>query len=690
MDRLEDFYQKNKTKLNDKEKQYMQSRILTAYTLENLEKKALQDIGEGKAPKKAELEVNKGFLGLKDMKTEKQDTYNGCWSCAYSLMLKSRGIDLSQKEVRNYRAEFKEDGPQPGGEYLQRMNGDRGNSVYDNADLMMKVLPNTSMKHIDFNPMQRMYLRNAGATGQPLTTQEMSACEETYKKQVSNYITETVRKVLTEQQTPVVMNLGSSHYVTITGISEDGKTLRYEDSQTSLGERSTKYQSIDELVQDRLMDTPGKDVLKGLSFTWMQDINTPVYDAQKVSNGIQSFSLRDNVPDAAKADSQGNVTLSDAPAPEKLPQGDEVLKGDFFDEVPQYEAISAGDGLKHYGQLRGRELTQNLALDQNVLDMQIGQKIQNFADGKFFIATEHEYIPNKVYYKNDPQLTAENLFYDGSAELDEMDMLPLVQTTVTYRDYLNLQQQEYAKPGSDKPAIMAKVYALNKLRDDTKSGWESEVSLDLVTGLATIAKPAAQSLYARDDKTANMVNANDGQDLVTSIDFLAKPYSLGANDPNVNARKDAVRTAYDAMKASGTGTDWFGRTRAANSDEYNDFLTAVGAYNKVLEKGKVPTPLMTHMVVSQGLRYIGDKYTKRSTPSGEARFNHTMEVLRVTMPEQEYKKLLGDINRARKVEPGDKNYIGYDTYKPQSWKEPKAPEEPQNPQVQNAPQAGNA
>ena len=48
-----------------------------------------------------------------------------------------------------------------------------------------------------------------------------------------------------------------------------------------------------------------------------------------------------------------------------------------------------------------------------------------------------------------------------------------------------------------------------------------------------------------------------------------------------------------------------------------------------------------------------------------------MEILRVTMPEDKYRQLLADINAARKAEPGSKNYIDYDTYRPANWTDPK-------------------
>lgn len=284
-----------------------------------------------------------------------------------------------------------------------------------------------------------------------------------------------------------------------------------------------------------------------------------------------------------------------------------------------------------------------MALNQNVLQFPIDKKIENFDKGKFFIATEHEYIPKKVYYKKDPQIAENSLFVEDGFEQDPLEELGKapIGKSMTYAQYIDLQQQAYRKPGANKPEIMAKVYAANKLQADSHAGLNDTADTGLITSLAIIAYPAA------------------------------KPYSFGTNDPNAKARKDAIKTACDAFKASGTGKDWLGRTRKSNSDEFKEMLITVNAYNSVLDKGRVPTPLMTHMVVSKTLQYISDKYTVRDTKSGAERFDHAMEILRVTMPEDKYRQLLADINKARKALPGSKHYIGYDTYKPANWTDPK-------------------
>ena len=680
IDRLEVFYRENKSKFNAKEKQYMQSRILTAHNLEKIEKNSLKRIARGEAFPKAEAEFSNGFLGLKNLHTERQTAHNGCWSCAYSLLLKSRGINLSQKEIRNYRAEFDVEGPQHSAEYMERMNSDQANSVYDNSDLLMKVLPNTAMKTVDFNSMETAYLRYAGPNGTALDHAEILACQKAYKKQVSEYISTTVTKAMTEDQAPIIMNLGNNHYVTITGISEDGKTLRFEDSLAKEGESTTKYQTIESIVEQRLLDTPGRDYLKGLSLTWMRDIAAPEYDAQKYNAGEQGFSAREDAPETAVVDRDGNVMLGDAAAADEAQQGQgDAFGEDFLDKKARYGAITAGNGNPGFGQLKGGELTQQVALNQDVLQFQIDKKIENFDRGKFFIATEHEYIPKKVYYKKDPKLVEESLNaeddFDDLDPIDELEKAPLGKS-MTYRQYIERQQQEYHNPGSNKPELIAKVYAANKLMADSRATLDDIADTGVITSLAIIAGPAAKQLNDFDPMAANMVNINNGMDIVTSIDTITKPYSFGKNDPNADARKTAVKTACDALKASGTGKDWFGRTRKANSDKYREMISTANAYNSVLDKGNVPTALMTHMVVSKTLDYISDKYTVRDTTSGAQRFDHAMEILRVTMPEDQYRQLLADINRARKAAPGSKNFIDHDTYRPATWADPQ-PDQPE-------------
>ena len=106
---LKDFRDKNAAALNQPKnapaKQYLDARIRVADKVEQLGEKAKANAALGKKPKKHEVVATEdGFIGMPDLKYDNfQTSGNGCWSCAYSLLLKSRGVDLSQEEIRCWR-----------------------------------------------------------------------------------------------------------------------------------------------------------------------------------------------------------------------------------------------------------------------------------------------------------------------------------------------------------------------------------------------------------------------------------------------------------------------------------------------------------------------------------------------------------------------------------------------------------
>ena len=74
----------------------------------------------------------------------KQDTVNGCWSCAMEVLFKTMGIQLDQSQIRAYKPDFVnlKDGPQSPRE-IDTILSDSMYSIQEYAELVGKVSPNT-------------------------------------------------------------------------------------------------------------------------------------------------------------------------------------------------------------------------------------------------------------------------------------------------------------------------------------------------------------------------------------------------------------------------------------------------------------------------------------------------------------------------------------------------------------------
>ena len=111
---LRKFQYEHRNELNEPKnapaKKYMEARIKTAEKLDLLEKKKKFSAAQGKMPPKLSLDTKGGFIGFSTIKyPDYQTSANGCWSASYSLLLKSRGVDLSQEEIRQWRPDYPEE-----------------------------------------------------------------------------------------------------------------------------------------------------------------------------------------------------------------------------------------------------------------------------------------------------------------------------------------------------------------------------------------------------------------------------------------------------------------------------------------------------------------------------------------------------------------------------------------------------
>ena len=162
-------FRKNNEKALDKEenaraKKYLEERIRVAEKLAALEKQAKENAALGKETPKPVLDEKDGFQGFSNLTySGPQTSFNGCWSCAYSLLLKSRGVDLTQEEVRAWRPDYPPNTPpEEKANYarLEVMNTDAANAILPNSDLAAQLLPNTAVDQLHINGFNEDFVSN--------------------------------------------------------------------------------------------------------------------------------------------------------------------------------------------------------------------------------------------------------------------------------------------------------------------------------------------------------------------------------------------------------------------------------------------------------------------------------------------------------------------------------------------------
>ena len=384
---LTDFQEKHEKELDDPKneaaKEYLDARIQTAKRFQDRERKAKLDAFNKKTPPKLEVDNVDGIVGFSNLKyPDYQTSSNGCWSISYSTLLRSRGVDISQEEIRRWRPDYPEDiDPAKKATPARKlaMNSDTGNDIFTNADLLGKVLPNTALNQLRIEPFETEPLL---LNGKPLEKNQIEIVKAEYKAQVKMNLQKTIMEAIQTHRSPVAATW-DGHFVTITGISPDGKTLRYEESLgAEKKEKRTRTMSIDELVDQGLEEHDhGKEHYErgdGLQLNWLSDLPVAEYG-------------------------------SDAPQPSLDSTGNNFVSveedGSVSIDVPQMAEGFSRAGNPSDGQIHGASVEQLMNLDQTNLTEKLGGELKGwgFGDGVMFGA-KSTYYPDRVMRPGDPDL----------------------------------------------------------------------------------------------------------------------------------------------------------------------------------------------------------------------------------------------------------------------------------------------
>lgn len=160
---------------------------------------------------------------------QKQGTGNGCWSCSYSLMLQSRGVNIPQEIIRAYHNDTRKNEK---ASEAEAVNFDVPLNPAEKTDILMKLVPNTAMKETYIKITDKDVAFFEADLVDPVERLKFGCNKMTHdvKKEVAQAMKTHIRKCIAEEHSPVGL-LISGHFVTVVGMTIDDNILIYNSSE---------------------------------------------------------------------------------------------------------------------------------------------------------------------------------------------------------------------------------------------------------------------------------------------------------------------------------------------------------------------------------------------------------------------------------------------------------------------------
>ncbi len=530
---LKNFFDNKGSKLNQEEFEYLKARIISAEEIERLKKKALKDLAEGKEHPVQEVDNTDGFSGFSNLKySELQTSSNGCWSCAYSLLLKSRGVDISQEKIRAWRPDYpeSEEGATPAADNLCFMrNADTSMEIPHNVDMLSQLVPNTAMASLTLTPLvpdDIMLIDPKTNAPVEMTVAHITAIKEHHKNEVIKTLRETVTKAIEEDRSPVALVV-DGHYITVTGIDKKGN-LRYEDSRSDDG-KTTHYMSLDELYRMGCEEhykqvdayTKVKVPPRGIALNWLKDLKVPEYSQGQIS----------------KPDYKGNEDVISVD-----------LEGNVKVDVPLTDTYRTNIGNPAEGNITTKGVSNLSVMDTSALEKKLGCKVSSYGpNGGYSFGNMDIYYPTKVCAKNDPRLIAD-MSLEGDRQIRE-----LADDLISISDKDSISKKPWAAELKQQAQNILLLTKKNVEPDDRKKAEDSlkalPAFLSQMDGEKSVLKRIFDDGYilAHTEYKAKMIGAlnslNDKLDLGMDIaSAMGKP--AGTRYTEGDARTDAEINTY--------------------------------------------------------------------------------------------------------------------------------------------------
>jgi hypothetical protein len=214
---------------------------------------------------------------------EHQTSGNGCWSVAYSNLLQSQGIKLSQQEIRAYR-QTKD--PVAAGKLTEAeaeiLFNDKVANPFEKRDILHTLLPGKAMQEVVFS-----------------FTEEGD--RRTQLKRTEDFLKKHIKEALDVNHSPVALLVGG-HYQTIVGYN--GDTLLYKDSlphEDLIGRLTPPNTTYDDLsfrsLAERVIDSSEPVVLDSLiDVEKLPDVKADVADEASNPGSYAFLNIDSGVP----------------------------------------------------------------------------------------------------------------------------------------------------------------------------------------------------------------------------------------------------------------------------------------------------------------------------------------------------------------------------------------------------------
>ena len=118
-----------------------------------------------------------------------------------------------------------------------------------------------------------------------------------------------------------------------------------------------------------------------------------------------------------------------------------------------------------------------------------------------------------------------------------------------------------------------------------------------------------------------------------------------------NKLKACAKNSAKVMNETGTGVYWLGLRRKSNSGMYDRAILAMEA------AANNPDAATTMRSVQSVKEYLSNKMTKRSSTSGQKRWQSCMEFLHEAMTPDEFREYCNEVNKARNAKEGSDDFV---------------------------------
>ena len=184
----------------------------------------------------------------------KQSSGAGCWSVFLANLAGSRGVDLSQEEIRSYRPEQEQQDSENTRDATDNVyNWDTINNALERGDSILAYMPGQMLSELEITRYSEEQRKNG-----------ISRAE--FEQNAVAQLKTTIKHALKEDRSPVGL-LAGGHYLTITGI--DGDIIKFKDSAGRNPDPDHTYTGSLASIASDILGNPG---VFGIQLTWMKEV----------------------------------------------------------------------------------------------------------------------------------------------------------------------------------------------------------------------------------------------------------------------------------------------------------------------------------------------------------------------------------------------------------------------------------